>query len=320
MPRTSRLPVWLRVRPSRVRAVEPQGGAKSPVAAALDGESTGSLFFGPPLVRCMRCPLCSAPVRLLAGYEEVGVGWCESCQLGIGSPGDVEEAHDAAYFDSYGDGSAFNRQRVRDAELRVRHIGPANGRRDLLEIGSGAGQFLVAAAKAGWRPVGIEQSAYAVERGPARTLPVHIGLVEDARLDPKSFDVACAWHVVEHIPDPVPALTHVRDALRPGGVIHIEVPNFASVRSGRMGAGWNNLHPHHHAAQHTPRSIQLLLERAGFRDVRIETVTPLADLPPSVKLQPRRQAQRWRYAMVARTPWLRHPSRHDLLRASAIRG
>jgi len=104
-------------------------------------------------------------------------------------------------------------------------------------------------------------AAEAVRRG-TNTLT---GFVEDIDLEPGTFDLVCGWHVLEHIPDPMPALSRLHRIVRPGGVAAFELPNFACVLSRHRGQRWAYLEPRHHVNQFTPTSIRRLFVGAGFR-------------------------------------------------------
>ncbi len=184
----------------------------------------------------------------------------------------------------------------------------------LLEVGAAAGYFLAAARDAGFEPFGIELSAEIADAARRRFgVDVEAGSIADVDLDSNSFDVACAWHVLEHLVDPVVVLERIADALRPGGFAFFEVPNFGGIRARREGATWPLLQPEHHVAQYTPDALAAALERAGFALVTLESV------PFSAYRRPLRAVlSRAKQGLVLRTaPIGNDPSKYDLLRAVA---
>ena len=155
----------------------------------------------------------------------------------------------------------------------------------LLELGAAAGQFLAMARDAGYDVAGIEPTDNGAQTARERHgLEIHNGFVEDVELPAASFDVACAWHVLEHIAPPGPALERVGGWLKPGGKLLLEVPNVASLQARRAGADWALLAPEHHVSHFTPRALGRLLERSGYVVDSIRTVAYTSYLPLTMPL------------------------------------
>jgi 2-polyprenyl-3-methyl-5-hydroxy-6-metoxy-1,4-benzoquinol methylase len=99
-----------------------------------------------------------------------------------------------------------------------------NSRR-LLEIGSGYGSFLEAAATAGWDAEGVEISRYACDVARGRGCQVYCGQLEAAPVAESAFDVIVMWDVIEHLTSPLEVLSRVARLLRPGGAVFIRTPD-----------------------------------------------------------------------------------------------
>jgi trans-aconitate methyltransferase len=129
-----------------------------------------------------------------------------------------------------------------------------------LDVGSSSGALLEAFHdRFGCAGVGLEPGeayrSYSLQRG----LRVFPSPAELAKADERRFDLMTAMHVLEHIPDPVEALTRFReDLLAPAAHLLIEVPNLSEHEALEL--------PHLHAF--TPRSLKDTVRRAGFRVVR----------------------------------------------------
>jgi 2-polyprenyl-3-methyl-5-hydroxy-6-metoxy-1,4-benzoquinol methylase len=149
---------------------------------------------------------------------------------------------------------------------------------------------------------------------------LRVGLLETADLEEGAYDVVCAWHVLEHLPEPRTSLARVFSLLAPGGVLCVEVPNVASVASRRAGESWSRLYPEHHVTQFSPESLGVLLEQAGLEVLELATVSALSYLRPVRVLHPRALAALAKEAYATRAPaWRPDPDRHEMLRAAARR-
>lgn len=187
----------------------------------------------------------------------------------------VRGLYDDSYFRNYGGRgyTAAAATRRHEAAVRARLLQRYVSGGRLLEIGCASGFFLEAARRAGFDVLGIEPSETPAQQARAQFgVEVITGFIEDVDLPVETFDVACAWHVLEHIPDPLPTLERIRGALRPGGHLLLEVPNIASDRALRERSHWHNLDPRNHVGHFEPRALRALLERAGFEQVGTDTV------------------------------------------------
>jgi len=180
------------------------------------------------------------------------------------------------YFEAYagGDYLAAEERRRHESKLRLdilESVVPPPAR--LLEVGAAAGFFLDEARARAYDGVGIEpNTAMAAHARETLKLDVRTGLLSEVELEPASFDAACAFHVVEHLPDPLGSLLNVRDALCPGGHLLVEVPNAESAAARQQGPNWKPLDLPYHVGHHGPQSLEKLMERAGFEILRVDTV------------------------------------------------
>jgi SAM-dependent methyltransferase len=94
----------------------------------------------------------------------------------------------------------------------------------LVDVGCSGGLLLETAAEAGWSVLGIEPSPIGVEECRRLGLPVHHGGYEDVALDAE-VDVVHAKLVLEHLLAPAEFVAWSRRALRPGGLLTVQVPN-----------------------------------------------------------------------------------------------
>ena len=116
---------------------------------------------------------------------------------------------------------AHRRRRLRQfAGMRTRRI---------LEIGCGDGNFLETLRRTGWDVHGQEVSVpTAAIAGRRHGIPVTAGALETIP-SAQPFPVVAAYHVFEHIYHPAAWLRSVHRLIEPRGLLHVQVPNGASL-------------------------------------------------------------------------------------------
>ena len=145
---------------------------------------------------------------------------------------ELSEAYGDAESDDYVEEEAGQRATARVALERIeRHVRPGA----MLDLGCWVGFLLAEARDRGWETLGVEPSefasAYARDRLGLEVL--RAGLLE-ADLPERSFDAVVMGDVIEHLPDPAAALDRIAALLRPGGVVHLALPDAGSPSR----AGW----------------------------------------------------------------------------------
>lgn len=237
---------------------------------------------------------------------------------------ELRELYDADYFEHFAGGGEYSRQsaqRRHEARVRVDFLRHYTEPGALLEVGAASGHFLAEARRAGFEPFGIEPVGELAEKARAEFgVEIAAGFLEEVDLSDASFDAACAFHVLEHLATPLDALRRIRSALRSGGTLFVEVPNIDSFAARRAGAAWGALEPLHHVGHYSPRSLEALLDTAGYETVHLETVPFFSYLRPAAAVTPRALAHRAALSVRARVaPWGPHEEAHELLRAVARR-
>lgn len=235
-----------------------------------------------PVLPVERCPGCRR-----AGSEPLRVGAhelrrCTTCRL-VHAPEYADP--DAVYVDGYlTDGTDFGPPNTLDPTFQrfLVHcghrrmavaeaaLGQPAGR--MLDVGCGTGDALVAAAARGWAAVGVEPVAESAAACAARGLDVRCALLQESGLPERSFDLVTAFHVVEHMADAVSFLELIARWARPGGLVMVEVPNFASVDRLRHRDRWIGLRPLEHIGHYEPATLASTMRRAGLEDVRTRSL------------------------------------------------
>lgn len=158
----------------------------------------------------------------------------------------------------------------RDQESRTHFLEGFRRSGRILDVGCGLGLFLLALDRARWDAYGLEVMPAAYQEAQRRLGGGRI-VTEDlgaAALPAEHFDVITFWDVLEHLPDPVAALKEASRLLRPGGLLLLRAPNFASYLARRYGQDWYELSLPYHLFHFTPATLTRMLEAAGF-EVRV---------------------------------------------------
>jgi 2-polyprenyl-3-methyl-5-hydroxy-6-metoxy-1,4-benzoquinol methylase len=142
----------------------------------------------------------------------------------------------------------------------------------ILDIGAATGSYLSVFKKGGWEVFGIELSDYI--RDVARRV-YSLSLFPDlktAAFPDDYFDLIIMIQVIEHISDPMDIIQNVARVLKPGGILYISTPNFASLNAQKMKAEWPSLHPGEHLFFYTPNTIKNILMKCNLKIIKIETM------------------------------------------------
>lgn len=145
----------------------------------------------------------------------------------------------------------------------------------LLEVGIGGGSFVRRAAVRGWSCFGNDVSNVDFQHL-ADVIPsehLHRGPLESAPFAASSMpvDAVVMLEVLEHIPSFATSLDTIRGVLRPGGALFLTVPNYASVSRRVLGAKAGGWDVPHHVSFFSPRTMRMVLERAGFHVEKLWT-------------------------------------------------
>lgn len=163
---------------------------------------------------------------------------------------------------------------IRRLHTIERLVGDLAGKR-ILDIGSGMGGFLVAAANTGIHAVGIEPNAdyglitrlraarYRQKPALARAVGEHLPFAT------ASFDVVLAQDILEHVGNPDDVLREIARVLRPDGVALVTAINRLAMRD-----------PHYHlyGINYLPRAVAERLVVARHRAKRSTAFTDAQQL------------------------------------------
>lgn len=175
-----------------------------------------------------------------------------------------------------------------------------------LDIGSGFGFYTQALRTLGYRTVSINPGQYENEvfrhLNGDEPLPVMFEHYQAA----EPFGVVMMSQVLEHLLEPERAIGKVAGLLSTGGVLACAVPNYASFLVKLLGTKDNAcLWVPEHVNYFTEKGLIALLERNGFRVVRVEQITriPFNALSKRLRLKGRPAAFADALVRLAQVPF-----------------
>ena len=154
---------------------------------------------------------------------------------------------------------------------------------NLLDIGAGTGQFILAAKQQGAHAVGIEPSQLRRDYALANSaLSLHPETVESPFWQAayrEYFHIITLWDVIEHVNFPVETLSRAVSLLKPGGLLLLETPDrqalpyrlserFYRLSNGRISLFLNNFYsvaPYGHKQIFTRPQLIELCEQSGLQ-------------------------------------------------------
>lgn len=135
--------------------------------------------------------------------------------------------------------------------------------KELLDIGCGTGFFPKAANASGYKAKGLEPDAdalrFARENNGVEAYPL-----ENLAEFKKAFDTITMWHVLEHVYRLTEQLDLIQEALRPGGLFIVALPNYRSYDGQFYGPTWAGYDVPRHLYHFDENSLKALLEPMGF--------------------------------------------------------
>ncbi len=233
----------------------------------------------------MTCVLCQSAVTAVcienvADYitgERFSVRQCSRCGLAATDPrvANLDRFYPAGYRRYGGATSWFlrvlYRRRVRQWARRF----PTGG--SALEVGCGDGWMLAMLRDHGWRVLGSERSADAARvAADVNGIPVVSGGLDEIP-DGERFDLIILFQVLEHLAQPLDMLRRCSALLKPGGVVVVAVPNFASWQARLTGGSWFHLDVPRHQHHFSPEALDAALAMSGLRVIRTTWVSPEHD-------------------------------------------
>ena len=147
----------------------------------------------------------------------------------------------------------------RNINTKLRWISKIRTNGSLLDFGAGNGAFALAAEKNGWNTRVFDSSES------AKKSLVNKGLKQADEIQPNdNYDVITLWHVFEHLAEPQFQLNRFYEALVPGGILVLALPNHHSWDAKHYGTYWAAYDVPRHIWHYNKQSVFVLAQEAGF--------------------------------------------------------
>lgn len=234
---------------------------------------------------CEECGVCgSAAYQRLFSVNEKSYVRCDACH--------VTRLYDRVAFDRlgmvYGDYYDSSRAQLSKQELgaqlanptfafrraRLESFAPKN-QRAIFEIGCGDGNFLAYLRKHGWQVNGCEFSRQTLALVKLRhDLDIHDCDFTMSGIAHGTLENVGAYHVLEHIYEPLKWIKSVRRALKTGGLLHLQMPNFSCPERFLARDCWGSLYFPQHVYFYGPSNLLPMLVNEGFQPLSTVTYDP----------------------------------------------
>jgi SAM-dependent methyltransferase len=142
-----------------------------------------------------------------------------------------------------------------------------------MDIGCGNGFMLTAAKEVGFdEAFGIEPSEHAIQQAdPSIKANIVKGMYGPDSFGGRKFDLITCFQTLDHIPDPVVFTETMFSMLKPDGLVLCINHNITSVTARILGERCPMIDIEH-TYLHTPGSMHLMFDRAGYKNIDVFSV------------------------------------------------
>ena len=176
------------------------------------------------------------------------------------------------YTNGYGNSTASNGEYIQRAkewcttiadEVKiVSSLHPELKQQLVLDIGCNGGELVEALNARGLKSEGCDIDPIAVAHGVKQGLNLFCQDLSLQNLN-KKYGIVIMSHTLEHLVSPNDVLNNIHQALLPGGLLYIRVPNFNGWIAQIMKERWGFLIPQEHIWQFTPQTLKFHVESEG---------------------------------------------------------
>ena len=218
------------------------------------------------------CNLCGSeryravyqmPDRKFFRDEFFTVVECERCGLGFVNPrptlAEIQKYYPAKYYQNPPT-TSHSRYLVRRFSAEASYLKPlenGNGRKRLLDVGCGNGEFPRFMVARGWE---VEGAEIAKASQPITDFQIFTEEFDKIPVHEPRYDAVTAWAVMEHVHDPMAYIRKAAEVVKKGGLFVFLVQNFQSVASRHLFCE----DVPRHLYFFTRETVKQYLEKTGF--------------------------------------------------------
>ncbi|PIQ99619.1 MAG: hypothetical protein COV66_10725 [Nitrospinae bacterium CG11_big_fil_rev_8_21_14_0_20_45_15] len=196
----------------------------------------------------------------------------------------LETAYEEALYDSTEESEFAAKTYFRYLKETISSL---NGRGYALDIGAGNGAFLKQLRRAGFEQVtGVEASRAPIEAADDDIKPhIRFGLFDPNDFQAESFNLISCMQTLEHLEDPKTFCDSAFSLLKPGGAFFVISHNYQSFLA-RVLKTKSPIFDIEHLQINSAVSMQYMLEKSGFKNIRIQNVINTYPLHYWLRLAP----------------------------------
>lgn len=240
--------------------------APEPMPCVVCGGSTKRVYRHPDFT-VVKCRACTMAQTIDGGERQIGVSK-------IGSSTTPDEKLDD-YRDTF---SQMKERAGRSLALRIPEFERVLGRRleRVCEIGCANGVGSLAFRERGIEWLGLETDRQWIDHGKRHDIAIRAMDLDQVE---GQFDLVYAQQVLEHIDQPLPFFDMIRRKLRPGGILHVAVPNhngFTAIKRRMLPrltpTEYGFIQYPYHLRAYNKQSLGKLFELSGYETPVVRTI------------------------------------------------
>jgi 2-polyprenyl-3-methyl-5-hydroxy-6-metoxy-1,4-benzoquinol methylase len=197
---------------------------------------------------------------------------CTHCKIlkssPIPSPEVLTDFYNTTYnYKSFLQGAFWKKVQAHTRLYELKKLLPKQAK--ILDFGCGHGYFVRNAGLAGYQSYGFDIGSESF----ISDTNIHITYNYDFdTYQEQDFDLITAWHVIEHLPNPLEMIEKLRRKLKPNGILAVAVPNSESLGFEYCGEKWGWVQePLAHIYHYNSLNLAQLIQKTGFGTPKVMT-------------------------------------------------
>lgn len=226
----------------------------------------------------MICPICKKSIkRLIKEIDDIRIYQCDRCLLALFDK-QKRTTNELYSFNDY-------QTQEKKLERRLTNLGKIVSRfikkGKILDVGAGFGQFSSVLDKMGKFSLNIvepsiKQKYLLNKKFTLHKLTYEMFLTRHLRGVEAKYNLILMMDILEHFKDPFQILKKTNKLLSKNGYLVIQTPNYKSLMA-KVCKNWSWWMVEDHKMIFSPKSLLLLLNKAGYKTVYFKTYEDLYD-------------------------------------------